>query len=442
MALLLRHANCIDPAVGFNQAQLKDILIRDGIIASINDSATTTDQAHPDSDFDGIEVYDLAGRLVVPGLMDMHVHLRDPGQEYKEDILSGARAAARGGFTAVLAMPNTIPTVDSGAEVGYVLKKASENTLTRIYQAGALTVGLKGQALSEMADMAEAGALAFSDDGQGLQDSGMMRLAMEYAATLDKPVLSHCQVNSLTASGQVNEGLVSTRLGLAGWPAAGEQIMVARDIALAELTGARLHIQHVSTAATVELVRAAKKRGVAVTAEVTPHHLFLSEQALDERYDTNLKMNPPLRTPADTEALQIALIEGVIDCVASDHAPHARHEKALEFELAPFGVIGLETALGLVLSELVTKGRMSLTQLVERMAHAPRRILGLPAVNLAVGSQADLTVIEPDYKWQVNADDFVSRSQNSAFIGRQLIGRASDVFVAGEKSLERGVVKC
>ncbi|MDR2957372.1 MAG: dihydroorotase, partial [Coriobacteriales bacterium] len=382
---------------------------------------------------------DLAGKLLLPGLMDMHVHLRDPGQEYKEDITTGSRAAARGGFTAVLAMPNTRPTIDTGSQVGYLLNKAATDAKTRIYVAGALTVGQKGEALSEMADMAAAGAVAFTDDGRGVQDAGMMRLALEYASSVEKPVLSHCENESLVGSGQVNEGVVSTRLGLAGWPKTGEEIQIARDIALTELTGAALHIQHLTTIGGLDLIRAAKQKGLPVTCEVTPHHLFLDETALDERYDTNLKMNPPLRTAADAKALRAALVEGLIDCLASDHAPHAAHEKSLEFELAPFGVTGLETALALMMTEMINSKAMSLAQLVERMAHTPRRILGLPLIKLEIGSPADLTVIDPDINWQVNTDQFASRSVNSAFIGSRLKGRATDVFVKGEASLIDGV---
>ena len=303
MALLLKNANCVDPRAGLEAPQLSDVLIRYGLIAEIKpvDKSGGIDPA-------GHDVRDLGGKYLLPGLFDMHVHLRDPGQEYKEDIASGSQAAAKGGFTDVLAMPNTDPVVDRGSVVAYIKDKAAQSAKTRIHVAGALTTGLKGEALSEMSDMINAGAIAFTDDGKGVQDGGMMRMALEYAATFGRPVLSHCQVESLVGSGQVNEGVASTRLGLAGWPAAGEEIQIARDIALSELTGAALHIQHVSTAAGVDLIRNAKARGVKVTAEATPHHLFLDETALDESYDSNLKMNPPLRTARDAAALQAALI--------------------------------------------------------------------------------------------------------------------------------------
>jgi dihydroorotase len=337
-------------------------------------------------------------------------------------------------------MPNTLPVCDSGSKVAFVVERARACARTRVYVAGSLSAGLEGTVLSEMGDMVRAGAVAFTDDGRGVRDGGMMRRAMEYALPFACPVLSHCQMEDLTGAGVVNEGAASTRLGLAGWPAAGEEVQIARDIALCELTGCALHIQHITTATGLALVRAAKHRGLPVTCEVTPHHLFLSEDDLDESYDTNLKMNPPLRTRADAEALKEALISGEIDCVACDHAPHASHEKALEFELAPFGTTGLETALALILSELVATGRLSWGDLVWRMAHAPRRILGLEPVTLEAGSVADLTVIDPEESWTVSADDFVSKAKNSAFIGRRLKGRATDVYVGGYASLENGRV--
>jgi dihydroorotase len=430
MALLLKGARCVDPAVALDAP--RDVLVRDGLIVEVGEPGSVALAK-------GVE-RDLTGKVLVPGLMDMHVHLRDPGQEYKEDIASGGRAAARGGFVAVLAMPNTKPVCDNGSQVRYVLDKAREVTRTRVHVAGALSRGLAGEALSEMGDMVAAGAIAFTDDGRGVQDDGMMRRAMDYARTFDAVVLSHCQTEALVGTGVVNEGVISTRLGMAGWPAAGEEIQIARDIALCKLTGCPLHIQHITTAAGVALVKAARSAGLPVSCEVTPHHLFLCEDDIDERYDTNLKMNPPLRTRVDAEALQQALIDGDIDCVATDHAPHAPHEKALEFELAPFGTTGLETALALMVTELVARGRLSWAALVERMAHAPRRILGLAPVTLAEGGVADLTVIDPAARREVRVADFESKAHNSAFIGRTLTGWASDVYVAGFASLENGKV--
>ncbi len=426
MALLLKNALCIDPAVSLNA--VKDILIRDGEIVEIGDPGTV--------DLPKGISRDLEGKILIPGLVDMHVHLRDPGLEYKEDIESGGRAAAKGGFTAVLAMPNTKPTCDNASIARNMIEKALNTTRTRIYVSGAMTAGLKGESITEMGDMARVGVVAFTDDGRGVQNDAMMRLAMEYAKTFNKPVLSHCQVEDLSAKGSINEGATSTRLGLQGWPAAAEEIQIARDIALCELTGCSLHIQHISTAKGVELVAQAKANGLPVTCEVTPHHLFLSEEDIDETYNTSFKMNPPLRTRDDMLALQQYLVSGMIDCVATDHAPHAPHEKAMEFELAPFGTTGLETALPLLITEMVSTGKLTWELLVERMAHAPRYILGLPHVKLEVGCTADLTVIDKQAIYDVSAESFESKSQNSAFIGRRLKGCASDVYVAGYASLE------
>jgi dihydroorotase len=431
MALLLKNARCFDPEAGLCD-QLQDILIRDGLIVEVGEPGSVT--------LPKGETVDLAGKLLLPGLIDIHVHLRDPGQEYKEDIASGGRAAAKGGFTAVLAMPNTIPTCDSGSRVAYVLEKAREATKTRVYVAGSLTRGLKGESLSEMGDMVAVGASAFTDDGRGVQDSGMMRRAMDYALTFGKPVLSHCQDEQLSSGGVINEGIASTRLGLTSWPDAAEEVQIARDIALSELTGCALHLQHLTTKGGLKLVSAAKAKGLKVTCEVTPHHLFLTEDAIGETYDTNLKMNPPLRTFTDAEALREALKTGTIDCIASDHAPHAAHEKNLEFELAPFGTTGLETSLALVITNLIEPGLISWLDLVRLMAHSPRKILGLDAVSLVSGSVADLTVIDPDLQWVVGEDGFESKSANSAFLGQRLKGRATDVFVGGYASLRDGLV--
>jgi len=431
VALLLKGGRLIDPAVGLDQ--VADVLIDKGKISEIGASGKNITPTKA-------VVVDCSDCLIMPGFLDMHVHLRDPGYEYKEDLESGGRAAAAGGFTSVLCMPNTKPVTDTGSRVRAIQEKAQESTRTKILIAGALSIDLAGKALSEMGDMVEAGAVAFTDDGRGVQDSGMMRRAMDYAKQFKVPVLTHCQDEGLVDDGVVNEGVVSTRLGLAGWPATGEELHIARDIALCELTGCHLHIQHISTAAGVEMVRQAKEKGLPVTCEVTPHHLFCCEDDLDETYNTNLKMNPPLRTREDMLALQKALVNGVIDCIATDHAPHARHEKALEFEIAPFGTTGLETALGLVGTELITADSLAWNRLVEVMAHNPRRILRQEPVTLAVGSTADLVVVDPEYSWEVTAYGFESKSSNSAFIGRKLTGKARHVFVDGKATLEEGHV--
>lgn len=431
MALLLRNAHLVDPAADIDG--VADVLIRDGIIVEVGENLPDPPK--------GI-CKDLAGKYLVPGLIDCHVHFRDPGYEHKETIETGMRAAARGGFTGVLPMANTKPVVDDGSKIAALVKKAAfEPGRTKVYPLGACTKGLKGSELAEIGDMVAAGAVAVSDDGRGVQDGGMMRKVMDYAKMFDIPVLSHCQMEDLSSGGVVNEGVASTRLALAGWPAVAEEVQIDRDILLAKLTGCHIHIQHITTAAGADMVRRAKAAGIPVTAEVTPHHLFLNENDIDEkRYDTNLKMNPPLRTLEDNAALIEALLDGTIDMIATDHAPHAAHEKALEFDLAPFGTTGLETALGLVLTKLVSTGRMTWQRLVECMAIAPRKLLHIDQVTLASGSVADLTVIDPDASWVVDANDFESKSKNSAFVGAELIGRAVDVYTNGYASLEDGKV--
>ena len=428
MSLLLENLRCIDPQVGLDE--VTNIVIEAGRIIEVSPTAQIAQGQRRD----------LSGKIALPGLVDMHVHLREPGQEYKEDLASGGRAAAQGGFTDVLAMPNTNPTVSTATQVGYILEKSLEVTRTRVHVAGSLTRDLKGESLAEIGDMYHSGALAFTDDGRGVQDSGLMRLAMDYCKQFGAPVLSHCQDETVVGQGMVNEGVVSTRLGLAGWPALGEELMIAREIALAELTGCRVHIQHISTARGLELVKQAKASGIDVSCEVTPHHLFLNEDDIDVTYNSSFKINPPLRTPADNAALQAGFCSGDIDCIASDHAPHAAHEKALEFENAPFGSTGLETSLSLMIQNLVKPGLLSYAQLVQLMAVNPRRILGLEPVCLARDSAADITIIDPEWVWTAGADGWQSKSSNSAFSGQLLEGRASDVYVAGVASLENGVV--
>ncbi|MBW6468287.1 MAG: dihydroorotase [Coriobacteriia bacterium] len=426
MALLLKNGRLVDPEVGLDV--VADMIVRDGRIVEIGEDLTIPKG----------QTIECAEKIVVPGLVDLHTHLREPGREDKETVASGTRAAAHGGFTAVCAMPNTSPICDTGSKVRFLIERAAETGVVRVYPVGSLTAKQEGEAIAEIGDMVAEGAVAFSDDGRGVQDAGMMRRVMDYAKAFDTVVVSHCEDESLAAGGVVNEGVVSTRLGLAGWPAAAEEIAVARDIRLAELTGCRLHLAHLSTAGSVELVREAKAAGLAVTAEVTPHHLFLDEDAIGRSYDTNLKMNPPLRTAEDREALVEALLDGTIDCIATDHAPHARHEKELEFELAPFGTTGLETALSLVITHLVQPGRMAWSDVVRALAHAPRAAFGLPAVRLEAGSVADLTIIDPEAKVEVTREWFASKSGNSAFLGATLLGRATDVLVEGRFALKNG----
>ncbi|MGV8082524.1 MAG: dihydroorotase [Coriobacteriia bacterium] len=428
MALLLKNGRFVDPSVGLDC--VCDMVIRDGLIAEIGEDLTIPK---------GITV-DCTGRIVVPGLVDAHTHLREPGREDEETVESGTRAAAHGGFTAVCAMPNTSPICDTGAAVRFLVERAAERGKVRVHPIGALTVGSEGKAIAEIGDMVAEGAVAFSDDGRGVQDAGMMRRVMDYAKTFSATVISHCEVEALAHGGAVNEGVISTRLGLPGWPAAAEEVQVARDVRLAELTGCRLHLAHVTTARGIEIVREAKARGVGVTCEVTPHHLFLDEDSITSGYETNLKMNPPLRTAADREALVAGLLDGTVDCIATDHAPHAPHEKALEFELAPFGTTGLETALPLVITNLVQPDILGWADVVRLMAEGPRRLLGLPEVRFEAGFLADITIVNPELEVYVTPDYFESRSGNSAFLDTRLRGGAESVLVGGYFALQDGKV--
>ncbi|MDR1016783.1 MAG: dihydroorotase [Coriobacteriales bacterium] len=435
--LFLQNARVVDPQSGLDE--VLDLIICHGRIVALGQDLKPKDPTESSSGAAPCEYYDLAGQVIMPGLFDMHVHLREPGYEYKGDIASESKAALKGGFTDILAMPNTSPACDNGEVVKFVIDKAAEVAPIRVHVCGALTKGEQGEALAEMGDMFASGACAFSDDGRGVQDAGQMRRAMDYARQFGCPVLSHCQDEGLAGVGQVNEGACSTLLGLAGWPAAAEEIQIGRDIALCRLTGEALHVQHVSSAHGLALVGAAKAEGLPVTCEVTPHHLFLCEEDIDKTYPTNLKVNPPLRTRADMEALQEALCSGQIDCIATDHAPHAQHEKQMEFELAPFGTTGLETALSLLYTELIEPGRLSWASLVNHYAVRPRQILGQAPLRIAEGEPANLTVFNPRPTWTVSRTDFVSKASNSAFLGRQLKGQVSQVFVDGQWRLRDGL---
>ena len=428
MALLLKNAHVIDPQVGLDE--VCEILVRDGVIVEVGHNLKMEK---------GVE-RDLGGKIVVPGLVDMHVHLRDPGQEYKEDIETGTRAAAHGGFTDVCCMPNTNPIIDTGAVVEYVRTKAAEVGKCRVHVAGACTAGEKGEALAEMGDMVAHGAVMFTDDGRGVQDAGMMRRVMDYAVQFGKAVSSHCQDESLVGKGQINEGVVSTKLGLLGWPAAGEEIQIGRDIEISKLTGCPIHIQHLSSAHGLDLVRRGKADGAKVTCEVTPHHMFLTEESIGDDYNTCFKVNPPLRTRFDAQAVIEGVVDGTVDCIVTDHAPHADHEKAREFELAPFGMTGIETSVGLIVDKLVNTHKITWQRLVELMSINPRRILGIDRVAIEPGCRADLTVIDPDLKWNVTQEEFESRSNNSGFIGWELTGRATDVYVGGYATMEDGKI--
>ncbi|EPD78146.1 dihydroorotase [Atopobium sp. oral taxon 199] len=429
MAYLLKAAHVIDPQL--NLDDVMDVLVDGEKIVKVGKDLAASKDVH---------VIDATGKYLVPGLVDMHVHFRDPGFEYKETIETGSRAAVHGGFTDVATMPNTNPVTDTGAEIRYQLDHGREAGLVHIRPIGALTKESKGEALAEIGDMVMEGACAFSDDGHGVQSAGMMRTCMEYVSQFDRVVAAHCEIESLSANGVINEGRASTRLGMFGWPALAEELEISRDIELCRLTGCALHICHISTARGVDLVRQAKAEGLPVTAEVCPHHLFLNEEDITNTYNTNLKMNPPLRKASDAQALQEAVIDGTIDCIVTDHAPHAAHEKDTEWEIAYFGIIGLETSLPLMLSRMVEPGKLSWERLVERMAVNPRRILRLEPVRIEAGGKADLTLIDPNREIEVTEAYFESKSNNSAFIGEKLRGVATDVFVSGHRTLVEGVV--
>ena len=428
MALLLKNVRAIDPQVALDE--VCDIVIRDGKIAEVGQNLS----------IEKGETRDMGGKIAVPGLVDVHVHLREPGFEQKEDIASGTRAAAHGGFTAVCCMANTNPVIDNALGVEYILARAAAVGKCRVHVAGAATQGLKGEIISEMGDMVAHGAVAFTDDGRGIQGAGMMRRVMDYASQFDRVVMAHEQDDDLVGEGQVNEGVVSTRLGMLGWPAEGEEIQIARDIALSRLTGCPLHVQHIYTARGLEMIRAAKAEGLKVTCEATPHHLFLNEDAIGDDYNTSLKVNPPLRTQEDSDALLAGVIDGTIDCIVTDHAPHTAWEKDREFELSPFGMIGLETSLSLVMTQMVHTGLIDYNRLVEVMAIYPRKVLRVEEVKLQAGSIADITIIDPDLEWTVTADSFVSKAKNSGFIGADLKGRATDVYVGGYATMQDGQI--
>src|SRR5881296_2390678 len=403
--------------------QAGDVLIQDGKIAGVGRGLKAPD---------GALVRNVTGKVIAPGLIDLHVHLREPGNEDEETVASGARAAAAGGFTAICAMPNTDPVTDNQAAIGVIVKQAQAAGKARVYPIGAISLGQKGQQLAEFGEMVGAGAVAVSDDGKPVVSSHLMRTAMEYALTFGIPVADHCEDPTLAAGGVMHEGLVSTRLGLKGIPSAAEEIMVARDVVLAELTGGHVHLCHMSCRGSVAIIREAKERGIRVTAEVTPHHLTLTDYACEE-YDTHAKMNPPLREAADVAALRGALKEGVIDCIASDHAPHAYDEKEAAFDDAPFGVVGLETAFAVAHTELVESGLFTLPELNRRMSTDPARVFHLSGGGgtLAPGAVADVAVFDTTAKWSVDPATFHSKSRNTPFIGRALTGRAILTIVAG-----------
>ena len=424
--ILIRGGRVIDPARGTDE--VTDLFIADGKVQALG-----RDLGRPDDAL----VVEAAAKVVAPGLIDLHVHLREPGQEDLETVATGAMAAAAGGFSAVCAMPNTDPVTDNQAAVGFIVSQAQRAAKARVYPLGAVSLGQKGQQLAEFGELVGAGAVAVSDDGKPVASSHLMRTALEYARTFGIPVADHCEDLSLAAGGAMHEGLVSTRLGLKGIPAAAEEIMVARDILLAELTGGHVHLCHMSTRGSVELIRRAKENGLRVTAEACPHHFTLTHEAC-EGYNTNAKMNPPLREPEDREAIRQGLRDGTIDVICTDHAPHHYDAKEREFDDAPNGIIGLETALGLAVTELVDTGLLSLAILVTRMSARPAKVFNLPGGTLAPGTSADVVVFDPEVTWTVRPEEFFSKSRNTPFAGRRLKGRAETTIVRGQVVFARG----
>lgn len=420
MSLLICGALVVDPAQGL--AEPLDLLAEGGKIAALERPGTINPE--------GRQVIEATGLTVTPGLIDMHVHLREPGEEYKETILTGTRAAVQGGFTAVAAMPNTNPVNDNASVTRFILDQAAAAGLARVYPVAAISQGSQGRNLSEYGDLKAAGAVALSDDGRPVINPMLMRRALEYARTFNLPIISHCEDLDLRGDGVMHEGLVSLKLGLRGIPGAAEEVMVFRDLNLARLTGGRLHIAHVSTAGAVALIRRARADGLMVTAETAPHYFTLTEAAV-LGFDTRAKVNPPLRTAEDVAAVKAGLADGTLEAIASDHAPHSSMEKEVEFEAAAFGLIGLETALGLTLS-LVHEGVLSLTQAVALLSTNPARILRVPGGTLAVGSPADITLMDLNRQWQVDASTFASKGRNCPFNGWTLKGKAVMTIVGGK----------
>jgi dihydroorotase len=419
ISILIKNGRVIDPSRNFDQ--VADVLLADGKVAAIGKRLTNKAD----------QVIEAKGLVVVPGLIDMHVHLREPGNAEEETIASGSAAAVAGGFASVACMPNTEPAIDNPASAEYVFLQAARAGKANIYPIGAITRNREGKDIAEIGQLSRGGAVAFSDDGDSVQNAEVMRVALEYANMFNRPVISHCEDKNLSGPGVMNEGYVSMVLGLPGIPNASEEIMVSRDITLAQMSGGRLHIAHATTAGSVDLIRRAKKRKVRVTAEVCPHYLALTDEAV-RTYDPNFKMNPPLRTAADQRALIRGLRDGTIDVIASDHAPHAPEEKDVEFSYAPFGVIGMETTLAVVLTRLFHKKLLGLSDLISKMTVAPARILNIPKGTLAVGADADVTLIDLNREWTVDVTKFNSKSRNCPFAGWKLRGKAVCTIVGGE----------
>ncbi len=421
--LCLRGGRVLDPARGIDRVQ--DLWIENGKIAGLGEDAPAALRNRKD-----VEFVDAKGAVVAPGLVDIHVHLREPGQEEKETIETGTRSAARGGFTTVACMPNTSPPLDDRPRVEYVVRRAAASAACRVLPIAAVTIGQMGEALVEFEDLVNAGVVAFTDDGKPVKNAEIMRRALELTKPLGVPIIQHAEDPDLKGSGVVHEGWVSTRVGLKGIPDIAESVMVARDMLLADVTGGRVHVAHMSAARTVEVLRWAKARGIGMTGETTPHHLVLTDEAV-ATYDTNTKMNPPLRSARDREALIQGVIDGTIDCLATDHAPHTDIDKDGDFDSAPFGIVGLETALGLYMKALVEPKHLSLGDLILRMTRNPLRVLGREGGTLMSGADADVTVFDPAQRWTVRAAEFASKSRNMPFEGWELSGKILITLVGG-----------
>jgi dihydroorotase len=412
MKIVLKNVDIIHPEEKLNLKGVS-VLLNDGLIAKMGELTK--------NEIEGAKEFDFTGKILVPGLFDMHVHLREPGREDEETVITGCNSAAAGGFTGVACMPNTEPAIDTAEVVKFIKEQASKH-LVDVHPVAAASVGRKGEIISPMAELVEAGAVAFSDDGGVIKTSSVLRRAFEYANMYNAPIIEHCEDESL-ADGAMNEGINSTLLGLPGLPSVAEDIIVSRDILMAEFTGGRIHIAHISTKNSVSLVREAKKKGIKVTAEVTPHHFTLTDDSL-KSYDTNFKMNPPLRTQEDVDAIIKGLKDGTIDCIASDHAPHSLEEKESEFQFAPNGIVGFETTVGLAFSELLHKNKLSIEELIKKLSINPRKILNLPIPKFEVGALANFTILDPNLVWTVDISKFKSKSKNSPFDKRLLTGKS------------------
>jgi len=418
---VISNGHVVDPASGVDEA--RDILVADGLIKAVEAPGSF-------SGLEGAEVIDAKGMWIVPGLVDIHVHLREPGQEWKETVADGSRAAVKGGYTTICCMPNTDPVNDAAEITRYILKKAALANAARVRPIGAISIGLQGKQMAPLSEQVHEGCVAFSDDGAPVWDSGLMRRALEWCLKHDVRLTCHEEDTSLSCNGVMNESPLSTRLGLRGMATLAEDVMVSRDIEIARYTGGKVHICHISSARGVELVRRAKRDGIDVTCEVTPHHLLLTEEA-NASYDGNTKMSPPLRTAEEVEALWEGVLDGTIDAIASDHAPHDQDSKVIEFSKATFGILGLQTSLPLIM-ECIHQGRISRSRAIEALSTGPARCFGLDAGTLAEGSLADVCVIDPEYRWKYTLEENLSKSINSPFLGKEMVGIADTVLVGGE----------